>query len=384
MTTDHRVRIHASDHWWREPSAAEPRRFPIHANADFVQALERAGATLAVTSRQDSVLFLISISNGVCIASSIRVAAPMGISVNGDSLALGTAVSIRVHHDLTANDAAQATYIPVATHVTGGVSVHDVGWDAASSLWFVNTAFSALCVVDGRSHFRIAWRPDFITQDGPVDCCHLNGMAMTASGPQYATALAAAGTQEGWRAHGLDRGVLINLHHGIVLEDLSLPHSPQLRHDALWFLESGRGRLLRYAPTAAATNHASSEHALSEHALSEHALSNHPSSKAGSTDIVGEIPGVLRGLGFAADCAFIGLSKVRPTSGDAAEMLRQRFPDYSHCRIHAFDTLRGASCGYAELPGISEISSLCVLPKPSVRWLQPDAMQSATTFVYDE
>ncbi len=374
MTTDPRVRIHASDHWWHEPSAAEPRRFPIHASADFVQSLERAGATLAVTSRQDSVLFLISISNGVCMASSVRVAAPMGICVNGDSLALGTAVSIRVHRDLTASDATQATYLPVATHVTGGVSVHDVGWDAASSLWFVNTAFSALCVVDGRSHFRIAWRPDFIAEDGPVDCCHLNGMAMTQSGPHYATALAATGTQEGWRTQGLDRGVLIDLQHGVVLEDLSLPHSPQWRRDALWFLESGRGRLLRFAPTAAATNHASSEHIFSKHA----------SSKPASADIVGEIPGVLRGLDFAGDCAFIGLSKVRPTSGDAAEMLRQRFTDYSHCRIHAFDTLRGTSCGYAELPGISEISSLCVLPKPSVRWLQPDPMQSATTFVYDE
>jgi uncharacterized protein (TIGR03032 family) len=351
MTAPPTVRVHAAEPWWTSLSTPT-QQIPIRADARFIGALERSSITLAVASRQDSVLFLISACKGACTASVVRLAGPMGIAVRGDSLAIGTALSIRVYHDLTAADPTNATFLPVATHVTGAASIHEVAWDASSTLWFVNTAFSALCNTDGKSHFHIGWRPDFIAEDGPFDCCHLNGMALDAEGPRYATALAATGTREGWRAYGPDRGVLLDIDRGTVLTELSMPHSAVMHDDALWFLESGRGRLIRY--------------------------------RGGNTssEIVCEVPGVLRGLDFTTTDAFIGLSKVRPTSGDVTDILQQRFPQYAHCRVFAFDLSQGELSGYAELPRITEISSVRVLRKPSVQFLQPDNAQTATTFVY--
>lgn len=351
MTAPPTVRVHAADAWWANTPSQDPR-IPIRADARFVDALRRSGATLAVASRQESVLFLLSATDGACTASAIGVAAPMGLAAGGDAFAVGSALSIRVYRDLTADDASKATYFPVASHVTGAVSVHELGWDGDGGLWFVNTAFSALCRTDAASHFRIAWQPDFLVEHGPLDCCHLNGMAMDASGPRYATALAATGTREGWRARGPDDGVLIDVAQGVVLRDLSMPHSPTLHRDDVWLLESGRGRCLRYSP------------------------------RDGRTEAVCEIPGIARGLDFVDTLAFVGMSKIRASSGAVADTLRHRFPEHPHCRIYAVDTATGETHGYAELPRISEISSIRALPKPYVRVLQPDNAQTAATYVY--
>jgi len=351
MTAPPTVRVHATDPWWMDATPQE-QRIPIRADARFVRALDTSGITLAIASRQDSVLFLLSASNGACTASATRIAAPMGLAVSADAFAIGSALSIRVYRDLTADDPSKATYFPVASHVTGAVSVHELGWDDDGHLWFVNTAFSALCRTDDASHFRIEWQPDFLTEHGPLDCCHLNGMALDTTGPRYATALAATGTREGWRACGPDSGILFDLERGIVLRDLSMPHSPISHRDAVWLLESGRGRCLRYSPVT------------------------------GEADTICEIPGVARGLDFAGSFAFIGMSKIRATSGPVADVLRARFPEHPHCRVYAIDTADGETSGYAELPRISEISSIVAIQKPTVALLSPDNAQTAATFVY--
>jgi uncharacterized protein (TIGR03032 family) len=63
-----------------------------------------------------------------------------------------------------------------------------------------------------------------------------------------------------------------------------MPHSPRWHQDRLWVLDSGTGRLLRVDPDTGA---------------------------APASD---ELPGFARGLALHGPYAFVGLSKIRPTS----------------------------------------------------------------------
>src|SRR5206468_2530915 len=92
------------------------------------------------------------------------------------------------------------------------------------------------------------WRPPFVTALAPEDRCHLNGVCFPSEGdaatapaggvPQgFATALAAADTPEGWRAHKRDGGVLLRVPGGeVVAGGLAMPHSPRWYRGRLWLL----------------------------------------------------------------------------------------------------------------------------------------------------
>ncbi|MGH8033069.1 MAG: DUF4915 domain-containing protein [Luteimonas sp.] len=331
------------------PTPPPPSR-PLRATRGFVDALR--GSTLAVASRQDSVLLLIGVVDDEIRATPVRMPSPMGLAIDGSAMAVGTAMAIRIFQDVTSDDPAQATFLPVAMHVTGAASVHEVGWDTRGELWFVNTQFSALCRTDGRSHFRMEWVPEFVPEPTLGDCCHLNGMALGPDGPRFATALAATGTREGWREFAPDGGVLICTQRGVVLSDLSMPHSPLLHDGALWLLESGHGRLLRVETGDARAR------------------------------AVTQIPGLLRGLDIQGTHAFIGLSQLRPGSSAITDVLARRLHPHDICRVYVADTCSGELLGHAEVPGVAEIASVRVIGRPAVRLLQPDNLQTARTFVY--
>ncbi|GAB3350501.1 DUF4915 domain-containing protein [Lysobacter tyrosinilyticus] len=351
MSSPSRFHIRASHAWWQHENPPPPKR-TLRATPGFVEALR--GASLAIASRQDSALLLLCVEGDEVCATQLRVPAPMGIATDGTAFAIGTAMAIRIFQDISPNDPSQATYLPVSMHVTGAASVHEVGWDARGDLWFVNTQFSALCRTDVRSHFRVEWVPDFVSEPSLGDCCHLNGMAMGPDGPRFATALAATGTQEGWRAVAPDGGVLLCMRRGVILDNLSMPHSPMLYDDRLWLLESGHGRLLQADPDTVRTR------------------------------TVVQMPGLLRGLDIRGTHAFMGMSRLRPSSGTVADVLATRLAAQDACRLHVVDVRSGEILGEVELPGLAEIASIRVLHKPAVRILQPDNMQTATTFVYAE
>jgi uncharacterized protein (TIGR03032 family) len=143
------------------------------------------------------------------------------------------------------------------------------------------------------------------TELEPSDRCHLNGLGMVAGKPKYVTALGATNEMAGWRPNKAKGGILIDVDTSAILcRGLSMPHSPRWYGGRLWLCESGSGTLGtvdlntgRYEPVAA-------------------------------------VPGFTRGLDFAGDLAFVGLSQVRETavfSGVqevfAVALLPPRFPD---------------------------------------------------------
>ncbi len=228
-------------------------------------------------------------------------------------------------------------YVPRTGHTTGDLDLHDIALDAAGQPVFVATKFSCLAGLSDRHSFRPGWRPPFITALAPEDRCHLNGLAMLAGQPAYASAAACTDTAEGWRACRGDGGVILAIAMGeVIASGLSMPHSPRWRHDRLWLLNAGAGQLGYLDPGG-----------------------------SGFT-AVAWLPGFARGLAFAGHYAIAGLSAARAEFSldglPLAEALRAR-NQAALCGLAIIDLNTGAIAEWLRLEGaVRELYDVAVLP----------------------
>src|SRR5207253_3772853 len=118
------------------------------------------------------------------------------------------------------------------------------------------------------------------------------------------------------RTNKKNGGVLMEVPSGEVLVDgLSMPHSPRWYQDRLWLLESGSGsvgvvdrRQGRYEPIA-------------------------------------ELPGFTRGLDFYGRFAFIGLSQVRETAIFSGIPITERLAERT-CGVWVVDIVSGLTVAF--------------------------------------
>ena len=165
---------------------------------------------------------------------------------------------------------------------TGDLDVHDIGLGSDDRPIFVNTLFSCIATVSDTHSFKPIWRPDFISKLAAEDRCHLNGMAVIDGKPAFVTSISQSDVAEGWRDHRQSGGVVIDVQtNDVILEGLSMPHSPRWYNDRLWLLESGTGYF------------------------------GYVDKKTGVFEHVAFCPGYARGLSFINDYAIIGLSRPR-------------------------------------------------------------------------
>jgi uncharacterized protein (TIGR03032 family) len=111
-----------------------------------------------------------------------------------------------------------------------------------------------------------------------------------------------------------------------------MPHSPRWHDGRLWVLESGRGELCTV------------------------------DLETGRSETVVELPGFTRGLAFAGNTAFVGLSQIRESStfGDLplVERLEERL-----CGVWAVDVERGAIEGFLRFDDlVQEVFDVALLP----------------------
>jgi len=67
-------------------------------------------------------------------------------------------------------------------------------------------------------------------------------MAMSHGRPKYVTAVSQSDVADGWRDRRQDGGCVIDVQtNQVVVDGLSMPHSPRMHNDQLWLLNSGRG-----------------------------------------------------------------------------------------------------------------------------------------------
>ena len=266
--------------------------------------LEQLGVSLLVTTYQAGRLVLCRPDNGILNTHFRMFDKPMGLALSSERLAIGTAMQIWEFHNIPSvadrlhggvNEPApdesrrnDSVYIPRIAHWTGDIQIHEMVWEG-EELLYVNTLFSCICKRSNRYNFEPVWRPPFIKEYVPGDCCHLNGLGLRDGKPRYVTALGKTNEPEKWRENKKDGGILIDCQSDeIIAEGLSMPHSPRWYRDRLWVLQSGTGSIGFIDPST------------------------------GRYESVAEMPGFTRGLSFLGPLAFVGLSKSasRPYSGE--------------------------------------------------------------------
>src|SRR5215218_1034374 len=122
----------------------------------------------------------------------------------------------------------------------------------------------------------------------------------------------------------------------VVARGLSMPHSPRWHDGRLWVLESGTGGVVRVDPAT------------------------------GGRETVAGLPGFTRGLAPAGPYAFVGLSKIRPTSTmDGVPPAGRR--GELRCGVAAVGLRTGRVVGSLEFPSAVE-ESFDVRLLPGVRF----------------
>jgi uncharacterized protein (TIGR03032 family) len=293
--------------------------------------------SLLISTYQTGHLVVVSARNGKLTLAFNQFERAMGIAVKAGTIAVCTRKEVwflRNAPDIAARLNYDTAFLTRTSHFTDDIEAHEAAWvesPGGSEFWIVNTLFSCLCALHPHYSFGPRWRPPFISALRPEDRCHLNGLAVVNGQPRYVTALAETDTPSGWRAVKNNGGCLIEVPSGDILaRGLSLPHSPRVDGNKIYFLNSGRGEL----------------------AITD--------ARSGQITAVASLPGVARGLAIQGGYAFIGLSKARPTL-EGVPIVADR--DKLRCGLWVVDLQTGAIAAHLEFStGVEEIFDVQVLP----------------------
>jgi uncharacterized protein (TIGR03032 family) len=348
-----------------ETPAGEEARITYSMSPGLSGFLGAQRIALALSSYQSGKLYLLgeNVDGGLMVHERFFRKA-MGICVAGrDTILLATLFQIltlrnALNHNELINDTFDACYVPRTIHVTGELDAHDIGLLADGRIVFVNTLYNCLATPSDRFSFTPLWKPGFISKFVKEDRCHLNGLAMDAGVPRYVTAVSRSDTVDGWRDRRADGGVVIEVASGeVVLNGLSMPHSPRLHRGRLWLLNSGSGDL-GWVETA-----------------------------GGGAQFrpLAFCPGFLRGLAFHDKYAFVGLSKPRYQRFEGLALDRRLADTDSEpwCGVQVIDLESGACVHWFRIDGaVTELYDIGVVPgvvRPMALGFASNEIMSFTT-----
>lgn len=206
---------------------------------------------------------------------------PMGIAVSSSMLGLATRRHLWEFRKIAERHEENLFQLHSVTP-TGYLDAHDLISIESDVSILVDTRHSCLRRIEHRAPIEPIWHPPFISKLSPEDRCHLNGLAAEGITPRYATAVSPSNEAEGWRQNRRNGGMLIDVaNNEIVLNSLSMPHSPRIHRNHLWLLNAGAGQLGYANPTN------------------------------NLFQPIAFCPGFLRGLAFHNEFAVVGLSQIR-------------------------------------------------------------------------
>ncbi len=300
--------------------------------------LERLGASVLLSAPHSGNLIVIAAPFGQLVASFHTFERPMGVAVGQGVLAVATHKEVwflRNVPDIAAKleprGRYDGCYLARGCHFTGDIEGHEIVW-VNRELCLVNTLFSCLCTLHERYSFAPRWRPPFITQLAPEDRCHLNGLALVDGQPRYVTAVAESNVPKGWRACKGTGGCLIDIASGqTIVRGLCMPHSPRFAQGKMYCLESGAGKLVTIDVTSR------------------------------EVQTVAVLSGFARGLAVHNSLAFVGLSRIRPTS-DMTGLPISAYPDRLQCGLAVVDLDSGEVVAHLHIASpVDEIFDVQVL-----------------------
>jgi uncharacterized protein (TIGR03032 family) len=323
------------------PSTAPP--LEITSSRQFPNWLAEEGLSLAFSTYQVGKLFLVGLQdNGALSFFERTFNRCMGLWADQDTLYLSSLYQIwRFENALEPgqrhNGEYDRLYIPQMAYTTGDLDVHDIAVDDQGRVIFANTLFSCLSTVSPSHNYVPIWKPPFIEKFAPEDRCHLNGLAMADGSPRYVSVIAKSDVTDGWRDRRREGGCILEVPSGeVVVEGLSMPHSPRVYNGKLWVLNSGRGEF------------------------------GYVDLQTQKFEPVCFCAGYLRGLAFYKHYALVGLSKPRKErtfAGLPLDDLLQEKQAEARCAIYVIDLNNGNILHWLRFEGlIEELYDVVALP----------------------
>ncbi|WP_114814914.1 TIGR03032 family protein [Paraburkholderia kururiensis] len=305
----------------------------------FLDVLASLKCSLAL-SRRPSGVALLGVDNGVPTLSACLLPRSMGMTVSGNRLAVATIHELMIFANVSnlaplypaRPNHYDAVFVPRVSYYTGDLDLHDMVFDRHIVL-AVNTRYSCISVIDGYFNFTPIWQPPFVTDFGPDDRCHLNGMAFHDGKVRYATALGETSTPFGWRKQMATGGIVMEVPSGrIVASGLSMPHSPRLIGGRLFVLEGGRGHVLEI------------------------------DAASGAKRVVAALPGFTHGLAEYGGVLFVGLSRLRDKRGPQGLPIESESTSLV-AGVAALDARTGEVLGTLQFEnGVDEVFDVQVMP----------------------
>lgn len=315
----------------------------INASRQFISWLYEQNLSLAFTTYQAGKVFFVGIEpSGKLAVFERTLERCMGLYANGNSLYISTLYQLwRFENTLGSGemyDDYDAVYLPQVGYITGDLDIHDIAIADNQQIVFANTLFSCLATTSETHSFVPLWQPPFISKLAAEDRCHLNGLAIKDGKPKYVSVISQSDVTEGWRQKRGNGGCIIDIDSNeVVLDGLSMPHSPRWYQDKLWLLNSGTGDF-GYADL-----------------------------KSGTFQPIAFCPGYLRGLAFHNNYAIVGISRSRHTktlSGLALDDKLEAKDTSARCGLLVIDLKSGDIVHSLNIEGVvNELYDVAVLPK---------------------
>ncbi|MBH8554920.1 TIGR03032 family protein [Nostocaceae cyanobacterium CENA357] len=258
-------------------------KLEISASRQFVPWLYEQNLSLVFTTYQAGKVFFIGLQpDGKLAVFERTLDRCMGLYATGNSLYISTLYQLwRFENTLApgeSHNGHDAIYLPQIGYITGDLDIHDIVIDDNQQIIFANTLFSCLATVSQTHSFVPLWQP------AAEDRCHLNGLAIKDGKPKYVSVISKSDVAEGWRQKRVNGGCIIDIDSNkIIVDGLSMPHSPRWYQGKLWLLNSGTGEF-GYADL-----------------------------ESGKFQAVAFCPGYQRGLAFHNNFAIVGISESRHT-----------------------------------------------------------------------
>lgn len=322
--------------------SAQDERLVLTPSRQFGSWLHEQNISLAFTTYQAGKLFLIGTRpDGRLSVFERTFNRCMGLWADGQTLWMSSLYQLwRMENILPAGGDYQGydrVYVPQVGYTTGDIDVHDVAVDAQGDPVFAATLFGCLATVSDRYSFKPLWKPGFLSKLAAEDRCHLNGLAMKDGRPAHVTAVSRSDVADGWRDRRVGGGVVIDVQTDeIVLDGLSMPHSPRWHNGRLWLSNAGTGEF-GYADL-----------------------------KKGRFEPVAFCPGFLRGAAFTGDYAVVGMSLPRENRTFSGLPLDERLKEAdtdARCALQVIDLKSGDIVHWLRIEGVvQELYDVSVLP----------------------